>query len=305
MSPTDCLNKFLLQDRSARVIAVQMDHVWRTACAHQPDVAPIRQLLGELMAAASLLSANLKFDGSIMLQLQGNGAIKLMVVECRQDLSLRATVKLNDIAVPDEASLQSLLNPDGQGRFSVILNPPSNTPGRQPYQGIVPLEADSVALALQDYMRQSEQLDTQLWLAAGQERIAGLLLQRMPADGGHGQTSAQERDASFEHAKVLCQTIDQKELLEQTSQTLLHRLFWETPIFGLESLDVSWRCGCDRTRVANMLRGLGQTEIESILAEQSQIEVTCEFCGTPYRFDPVDATALFKPASAPASDKLQ
>jgi molecular chaperone Hsp33 len=304
MSSADRLHKFLLQDRSARVIAVQMNDVWQTARTHQSEHAAVRQLLGELMTAAALLSANLKFDGSIMLQLQGNGAIKLMVVECRQDLSLRATVKLSDVAMPTQANLQSLLNPDGQGRFSVILNPPSDTPGRQPYQGIVPLEADGVAQALQDYMRQSEQLETHLWLAAGPERLAGVLLQRMPADGGHGQTSAQQRDASFEHARALCQTIGAQELLAQTNETLLHRLFWETPIVGLESIPVSWRCGCDRARVANMLRSLGQTEVNDILKEQGMIEVTCEFCATPYRFDNVDAAALFTPTNAPSSDKL-
>jgi len=172
MSSHDCLNKFLLQDRSARVIAVQMNEVWQVALANQPKNPAVRQLLGELMSAASLLSANLKFNGSLMLQLQGNGAIKLMVVECRQDLSMRATVKLNDTDIPDDANLQSLLNPDGQGRFSVILNPPRDTPGSQPYQGIVPLQAGGVSQALEDYMRQSEQLETHLWLAASQDRIA-------------------------------------------------------------------------------------------------------------------------------------
>jgi molecular chaperone Hsp33 len=285
------LNKFLLHDRSARVISVQIDDVWQTAKAHQTDSPPIRQLLGELMAAATLLSANLKFDGSIMLQLQGNGPIKLIVVECRNDLSLRATVKLNDVAMPAKPSdtgLQSLLNADGQGRFSVILNPPRDNPGRQPYQGIVPLDSDSVAEVLQD-----------------ENRLAGILLQRMPSDGGQTQASAQQLDASFEHARTLCQTIDAQELIEQTSETLLHRLFWETPIVGLESLAVSWRCGCDRTRVADMLRSLGAEEVESILQEQGSIEVTCEFCGTPYGFDRVDATALFKPASVPSTDQLQ
>jgi molecular chaperone Hsp33 len=305
MSSHDCLNKFLLQDRSARVIAVQMNEVWQVALANQPKNPAVRQLLGELMSAASLLSANLKFNGSLMLQLQGNGAIKLMVVECRQDLSMRATVKLNDMDIPDDANLQSLLNPDGQGRFSVILNPPRDTPGSQPYQGIVPLQADGVSQALEDYMRQSEQLETHLWLAASEERIAGVLLQRMPADGGRDQTSAHERDASFEHAKALCQTIETPELLAQTSETLMHRLFWQTPIVGLESLEITWRCGCDRTRVANMLRGLGQQEVDAILEERGNIEVTCEFCGTPYRFDAVDATALFTSASAPSSNQLQ
>lgn len=305
MRASDCLNKFMLQDRSARVISVQIDNVWQTAQLHQPKAEAVRSLLGELIAAATLLTANLKFDGSLLLQLQGNGVVKLIVVECRQDMSLRATIKLNHEPRDDQIGLQALLNADGQGRFSVILNPPRDNPTRQPYQGIVPLSADSVAAVLQDYMRQSEQLETRIWLAASHQRLGGLLLQRMPHDGGKAVASEEALKASWEHAATLCDTINREELIEVDSETLLHRLFWETPVVGLESAQVTWRCGCDRERVAAMLRNLGQQEIDDIIAEQGQVEVTCEFCATPYRFDAVDAAALFKPISAESTNKLQ
>ena len=305
MGKSDCLNKFLLQDRSARVISVQIDEVWQTAQTHQPESEAVRSLLGELMAAAALLSANLKFDGSLLLQLQGNGVVKLIVVECRQDLSVRATIKLNHEPQGNESGLQALLNADGQGRFAVILNPPRDNPGRQPYQGIVPLAGETVAEVLEDYMRQSEQLETRIWLATASTRLGGLLLQRMPHDGGNASATSESLAASWEHAQALCETIDARELVELDSDTLLHRLFWETPVVGLESAHLSWRCGCDRERVAAMLRNLGQQEVNDIIAEQGQVEVTCEFCATPYRFDAVDAAALFKPVSQEGTNQLQ
>lgn len=305
MSESDCLHKFLLQDRAARVIATQIDQVWQTAQTHQPKHEAVRSLLGELTAAATLLTANLKFDGSLLLQLQGNGVVKLIVVECRQDMSLRATIKLNHEPQAGEVGLQALLNADGQGRFSVILNPPRDNPGRQPYQGIVPLTADSVATVLEDYMRQSEQLDTRIWLAAGSHRTGGLLLQRMPHDGGQASASEDALAQSWEHAKALCETLTADELIELESQALLHRLFWETPVVGLESAKITWRCGCDRARVAAMLRNLGKQEVDEIVAEQGQVEVTCEFCGTPYRFDAVDAAALFRSVSPQSTEQLQ
>lgn len=305
MDKRDCLSKFLLEDRSARVISVQIDQVWQTAQLHQPESLAVRNLLGELVAAATLLTANLKFDGSLLLQLQGNGVVKLIVVECRQDMSLRATIKLNREPSPDESGLQALLNADGQGRFSVILNPPRDTPGRQPYQGIVPMAGESVAAVLQDYMRQSEQLETRLWLACDAHRIGGLLLQRMPDEGGRQIESIDRHVESWSNALALCDTINARELIETDSDTLLHRLFWQTPVIGLESSTITWRCGCDRDRVGSMLRSLGQAEIDEILSEQSRVEVICEFCGTPYRFDAVDATALFRSASQPASGQLQ
>lgn len=305
MHKSDCLSKFLLQDRSARVISVQIDEVWQTAQLHQPPSEPIRHLLGELIAAATLLTANLKFDGSLLLQLQGNGVVKLIVVECRQDMSLRATIKLNHAPQNDQTGLQSLLNADGQGRFSVILNPPRDTPGRQPYQGIVPLSSPSVAQVLEDYMRQSEQLETRIWLGTSANRLGGLLLQRMPSDGGKAGASAQVLTDSWDHAVALCDTIQSHELVQLDSDTLLHRLFWETPVVGLESSAITWRCGCDRERVAAMLRSLGQQEVDDIIAQQGQVEVTCEFCGTPYRFDAVDAVALFKSVSPQTPNQLQ
>lgn len=294
MSPADQLQKFLLQQRGARVIAVDLQQTWRTAQSNQPEFPAVRTLLGELVAAAALLSANLKFDGSLMLQLQGNGVVKLIVVECRQDLSFRATIKLRHDPSPEQQGLQTLLNQDGQGRFSVILNPPKDKPGRQPYQGIVPLNSESVAGVLEHYMAQSEQLQTRLWLGANADRTTGVLLQRMPNTGGQSESTPEQMQESWQHALALCDTISTQELAQVSMDTLLKRLFWETPIVNLETLPVTWHCGCNRERVADMLRSLGASEVQDIVAEQGLVEVICDFCATPYRFDSVDAVSLFK-----------
>ena len=304
MASNDQLKKFLLQDRSARVITTTIQEAWQRAQQHHTIGEPLRQLLGELVGAATLLAANLKFDGALLLQLQGQGAVKLIVVECRVDLSMRATVKLRREPHANETTLQTLLNADQEGRFSVILNPPRDNPGRQPYQGVVPLTGDTVAEVLEDYMRQSAQLDTRIWLSADPSRVAGLLLQRMPQTGGQSNVALTEAQASWQTAETICNTLTKEELLSVSTDTLLHRLFWESPVVGLESHAITWHCGCHRERVASMLRSLGQKEVEDIIGEQGDVTVTCEFCGTPYRFDAVDAAALFENTIHDPGDSL-
>ena len=186
---SDQLKKYLFQDRSVRIESVHLEQAWQAAQAHHSYPPAVTALLGELVAAATLLAATLKFDGALLLQLQGDGAIALMVVECRADLGIRATVKLRERPLPLESDLQSLLNPGGTAKFIVVLDPPKNTPGRQAYQGIVPLEGDTIAQALEQYMLRSEQLHTRIWLAADATTATGLLLQQLPIQGGN-QTAA-------------------------------------------------------------------------------------------------------------------
>ncbi|MGH8842674.1 MAG: Hsp33 family molecular chaperone HslO, partial [Advenella sp.] len=153
---TDQLQKYLLDDRSTRIQTVDLTETWHTGLAHQSYPPVVRDLLGQLCAASVLLASNIKFDGSLVLQLQGDGALALIVVECQSDLSLRATVQLRqDFVVPDNATFQSLLNANGNGRFIVILDPADRQEGQQPYQGVVPMEGDSVAKVLEHYMKQS------------------------------------------------------------------------------------------------------------------------------------------------------
>jgi molecular chaperone Hsp33 len=294
---TDSLKKYLFEDRSVRVQAVRLHDTWRAAQVNHDYPPAIRRLLGEMVAAATLLAANLKFDGSLLMQLQGDGPIALLVVECRSDLSLRATVKLrSNHVVPDTGTMQSLMNPGGNGRFIVVLDPAQKVPGQQPYQGIVPIEGDTIADALGHYMRQSEQLDTRLWLAADDARAAGLLLQRLPDQGGHGKATAaggEEPGETWERAGHLATTLRADELLGLDTDTLIHRLYWQETLIAFDPQPVRWYCPCTRERVSNMLRMLGREEVASIIEEKGQVDVACDFCGKPYVFDAVDCAGLF------------
>lgn len=294
---SDQLKKYLFQDHSTRVQAIRLTEAWQTGLEHQHYPACVQALLGELVAAAVLLASNLKFQGSLVLQLQGDGPIALIVVECSASLTIRATATLREgHAVPADGSLQSLLNTNGQGRFIVVLDPDRQATDMQPYQGIVPLEGDTVAQVLELYMRNSEQLDTRLWLASNETDAAGLLLQRMPGHGGHAARAvgaAGNNDDTWERAVALASTIRTPDLLGLDTDELIRRLFWEETLLSFPAQDVIWSCPCTRERVVNMLRMLGQDEIQEILSERDHIDVACNFCGKPYRFDAVDCAGLF------------
>lgn len=289
---SDELKKYLFQDNTVRVQAVRLTDAWQDGLEHQHYPDCVRQLLGELVSAAVLLASNIKFDGSLVLQLQGDGPVALIVVECNANLDIRATATLREgIVVPDNGTLQTLLNANGMGRFIVVLDPNRETTDMQPYQGIVPLEGDSVAQVLEGYMRSSEQLDSRLWLTANGECSAGLLLQRLPGHGGKISASAQED--TWQRAVILAETLQTHELLDLPSDAVVQRLFWEEALLAFEPQTVRWHCPCTRERVGNMLRMLGHAEIESILSETGQVDVSCNFCGKPYLFDAIDCAGLF------------
>ena len=218
---------------------------------------------------------------------------------------MRATAKLSEGAeVPDEASVTQLLNQHGRGRFVITLDPQDKVPGQQPYQGVVPLVGEDIATVIENYMLRSEQMDTKLWLAADENVARGLLLQKLPRnssiEGQVKQASEEEDLETWTRAVMLGQTLKQEELLTTDVETLLRRLFWEETLIAFEPQPVSWHCPCTRERVANMLRSLGQEEVNSILAERGQVDVACDFCGKPYEFDAVDCAALFS-ANQPAA----
>lgn len=308
---SDLLKKYLTADHSTRIQALRLDQAWQSGLVHQ-DLPPlVAGLLGELAAATVLLAGNIKFDGSVVLQLQGNGPVRLIMVECTAALELRATAHVRDSApISDAATLQSLMNADGQGRFTVLLDPAGRQEGATAYQGIVPLEGDTVAAALEYYMKHSEQLDTRLWLAADGQRCAGLLLQRMPGQTAADGTPipADTAETTWAHCQALADTLKPVELLADAPDALIHKLFWEDDLLAFPDQPVRWHCPCTRQRVADMLRSLGQAEVDSILAEQGRVHIACNFCGKPYDFDAVDCTSLFldsaEQQSAPGSDSI-
>jgi molecular chaperone Hsp33 len=312
------LHKFLFDGLPVRGMVVRLIDPWveilrrrASNSTHGAYALPVQDMLGEMVAAAVLMQANIKFDGDLIVQIFGDGPVKLAVVEVHPDLTLRATAAVNT-AVGADATLSQMVNATNQGRCAITLDPRTKFPGQQPYQGVVPLFDDQgqpiekLSAVLEHYMLQSEQLDTTLVLAANDQVAAGLLIQRLPMQGTAnlaGSMVAKENEDQigvnehYNRIAILASSLKREELLSLDVDTILHRLFWEERITRFEPLvgesAPRFACSCSRERVAKMIVGLGQEEAESILTERADIEVACEFCGVQYRFDPVDAAMLF------------
>ena len=306
--PVGELHRFLFEGLPVRGQLVRLGASWREMLARRaarPYAAPVRALLGEMAAAGVLMQANLDFDGTLILQMHGDGPVKLAVVEVQRELSFRATATVHGDVAPD-AGLEALLNLHGRGRCAITLDPAERRPGQQPYQGVVPLHGDrreplqQLSQVLEHYMLQSAQLDTRLVLAADDRMAAGLLIQRLPAQGptqvsGERNEDQIGRNEDFNRIAHLAATLTREELLALDAGTLLRRLFWEERVRRFEPRRPQFTCSCGRERVAGMLRGLGPDEVDSIIAERGEVEVGCEFCGRQYRFDAIDAATLFIP----------
>ncbi|WP_309679490.1 Hsp33 family molecular chaperone HslO [Polaromonas sp.] len=305
------LHKFIFDGLPVRGMLVRLTDSWREILKRRVAAGgypvEVMHLLGEMTAAGALMQSNIKFNGALILQIFGDGPVKLAVAEVQPDLSLRATATVTG---PIEAgsSLSELVNVNNAGRCAITLDPKDKLPGQQAYQGVVPLFGDqrekieNIAEVLEHYMLQSEQLDTKLILAADGSMAAGLLIQRLPVTGQGNLQGQIDRDANedqigvnedYRRIALLASTLKREELLTLDADTILRRLFWEEPITRFEPLSPSFACSCSRERVGNMLRGLGTAEVEGILRERGQVEVDCEFCGAKYAFDPVDAAQIF------------
>ena len=287
---------------------VRLDGAWREMLSRrtaQPYARPVRELLGQMVAAGVLLRSNIKFDGSLLLQLHGDGPVKLAVAEVRDGAGFRATATVSG-TVADDAALPALLDLHGAGRCSITLDPGRRHPGQQPYQGVVPLRSErgqplaSLARMLEHYMLQSEQLHTRVLLAADAQVAAGLMIQRLPTDGatraaGERAERGVASHEDFNRIAHLMATLTRDELLTLDADTVLHRLFWQQGLQREVLQRPRFACSCARDRVRDMLRALGPDEVRGIVAERGDVEVGCEFCGQQYRFDAVDVGGLFTP----------
>jgi molecular chaperone Hsp33 len=301
--------KFIFEGLPVRGMLVRLTDSWQEVLrrreivgAHPPEV---RVLLGEMTAAGVLMQANIKFNGALVLQIFGDGPVKLAVVEVQSELSFRATATVVG-PVPAGARLEALLNVHGQGRCAITLDPKDKFPGQQPYQGVVPLHGDrreplqAVSQVLEHYMLQSEQLDTLLVLAADDQVAAGLLIQRMPVEGEGNLGGRRNEDdiglnEAYQRIATLAATLTREELLTLKPEQILHRLFWEETLRVFEAQQPRFACTCSRERVQAMLRGLGREESESLIEERGLVEVGCEFCGVQYHFDAIDVGEMFTP----------
>jgi molecular chaperone Hsp33 len=311
MHDRDSLHRFMFEHFPIRGHLVHLDAAWRALIEHADYPAAIRDTLGEAVAASLLLAATIKFEGVLSLQLQGDGPVHLMLVQCTSGLGVRGLARYRE-GEPAQASTEAgtatgarrVADLIGAGNLTVTLETDDSS---RRYQGIVPITGQRLADSLQVYFENSEQLPTRLWLHADAQGASGMLLQKLPAAGGapgQGAADVAAVDDAWRRVQLIAETLTPEEMRTLTDAEILHRLFNEDDVRLFEAAPVYFRCRCSRERVSGMLQGLGETETRSILAERGEVEVRCDFCNRAYVFDAVDIGQLFNAGVASESGSL-
>ena len=294
MTTNDTLLRFIFSNLPIRGSIVRMDEAWKQMHANHKLPAPVMKLLGEMTAGATLLASGLKFEGSVIMQLQGDGPVRLAVVEVKNGLGIRATAKIHDGAIiHDTMTTKDLINRHGHGRCAIMLDPKDRREGEPLYQGVVPLVGESIADGLMNYMHQSEQLDTRLWLKGDAEHVGGMMIQKMPGFGGKDAHLIDDPDA-WERILTLAETIKDEELMGLDAKEIEHRLFWQEDVQLLAEQTPTFQCSCSRERIEHMIRNLGEVEALQAAEEAGALEVVCDFCGQVYRYTPQEVVGLFQ-----------
>jgi len=286
----DSLHRFIFEHYPIRGHLVHLDAAWRALIEHREYPEAIRDLLGEAAAASLLLAATIKFEGVLSLQLQGEGPVYLMLVQCTSGLGVRGLARYREaehVAAEHTGGIAELVGP---GNLTVTLE---TDDGAQRYQGIVPITGGRLADSLQVYFENSEQLPTRLWLHADAQGASGMLLQRLGGEGDVSGGRAAEVEDAWRRVQLIGETLTTEELRTLSDVEILHRLFNEDDVRLFEPSPVYFRCRCSRERVGGMLQGLGEEQTRSVLAERGEVEVRCDFCNRAYVFDAVDVAQLF------------
>ena len=289
-APGDLLHRFLFERLPVRGHLVRLDASWRAAIEHHAYPDAVAAALGEAMAASALMAGALKFEGRLSLQFEGPGPVRLMLAQCTHRHAIRGVARHDELP-PHPLTAQGLF---GDGKLAVTIEQDA---GSERYQGVVPLVTERLADCLEQYFERSEQLPSRLLLAAGPDRAAGLLLQRIAMGEAGSEAERAEADDAWRRIGLVAATVSPKELADLPCRDLLRRLFPEDDIRLFEGTPVYFQCTCSRERVAGILQALGGDEVEALLAERGDVEVRCEFCNRAWRFDAVDVAGLFSPGS--------
>ena len=291
---SDKSQRFLIDNTHVRGELVQLDQAWQALQATATYPAPIRKVLGEALAAVSLLATTLKFNGSLILQINASTPVHMLVVQATSDNTVRGLARWNE-EILDDMEYQDLFK---EGRIIITVEP---NDGGERYQSIVALNGDSLADSLKHYFEESEQLATRLWLAANDKKATGLLLQRLP---NHDDEFNDPEDDSWNRTLALSETISSEELLSLAPETLLHRLYHEEALRLFEPDSIAFKCQCSQQKVEAMIRSLGANEARDIIKKQGSIEIDCEFCNTHYALNKLDVEQLFNEQSPPSSNSI-
>ncbi len=278
----DVLHRFLLERAGVRGVLVRLGASWREVAGRADYPEALRSLLGQSLAASGLLTGNIKLDGALSIELKSAGALRLLFTECTDQGRLRGLARWND-PLPEPLVLAQLPG-------AVMAITIGSAERGQRYQGLVDLHQADLAGSLEAYFAQSEQLPARILLAADGEHAVGLMLQRLPGEGGHDAVQDEDAWSRIEH---LTATLGAREMLATAPEQLLFRLYHEESVRLFEPRPLAFGCSCTRERVSSMLRALGRDEVEAALAARDgEIEVICEFCAQRYTFDRIDAEHL-------------
>lgn len=285
MTQHDQLHRYLFENYAVRGELVTVSETWKQILENHSYPQPVKNILGELLVATSLLTATLKFAGDITVQLQGDGPMTLAVINGNNHQQMRGVARVQG-DVPENADLKTLI---GNGYLVITITPEEG----ERYQGVVGLEGDTLAACLEDYFMRSEQLPTRLFIRTGdvdgQPAAGGMLLQVMPAQ------NAQTQD--FEHLATLTETIKAEELFTLSATDVLWRLYHEEEVTLYDPQDVEFKCTCSYERCADALKTLPDEEIDSIIAEEGEIGMHCDYCGSHYVFNAMNIAEIRNNAS--------
>jgi len=287
MKSADTRQRFLFEGTDIRGEITSLESSFQAMCSRQNYPPAVNAILGEFLAAASLLSATLKFPGIVSIQAIGRGPITAIMVECSHKTQLRGIVRGDFESASKQQSLHSLL---GSATLAISIEPE----GGERYQGLVPMERDSLSGCLEHYFAQSEQLSTKIKLAANQETAAGVLIQQMPRTGDR-----EKSQADWQHLGALLDSLKPEEQLSLSHEDQLYRLFHEQNLRLLDAEHLQFFCSCSKSRTATTLLSLGFEEVAQICSQQGSVRVTCEFCDQQYVFDESDISGLFEKPNTP------
>ena len=289
----DRIREFSFDGAPVQGRLVKLTETWQAIRSRHAYASSVERVLGEMVAIVAMLAQGIKLDGSVILQIRGDGRIRTAMVECTDRTTLRGIVRTFGA---DEVDA-----PHGSGQLAITLKPHRG----QMYQGIVALETDSVSRAVERYFETSEQLPTRIWATAHPRGAAGMLLQRLPdPQNARAETLDQARTA-WQRIQNSAEMLTDQELLNLSAERLLLRLFPTESVRIQAPVDLAFGCSCSRERTANALRIMGRSEIDDILGQEGRIDITCEFCGQTYGYDPIDARLLFEPLAVSSSPNPQ
>jgi len=294
MTHLDTCQRFMMDNSAIRGEWCLLDATFKSVITAHDYPLEVQGLLGEMMAAAALLSSTLKFEGTLILQARGEGPIQLATVECTHNKNIRAVAHWQgDVS---NKGLRELL---GKAQLAITISPNKG----KSYQGIVPLTGETLAKCLEHYFKQSEQLDTRVFLNQGNDKAAGLLLQIMPFNS-NDNTPEEQQHEDWTRICTLASTLTAEEHLSISSEELLNRLFHEEEVRLFDPVDTAFKCTCSRDRMGAALLSMGKEETENLLTTQEKVTITCDYCNTHHEFDKIDIHVLFESTQPDNQNKL-